>query len=189
MSGGIDPTRDGPGGYRMSPRGGAAIRSDIVDVYIFRVAREGDSKSAEFLQLLRAGAPLEATWQPVMGHVEKGESAVACARRELEEEVGLRAGNPAWLGFWALEQVHPFYLARIDSIVMSPRLAARVDFGWTPTLNSEHSAHRWVLAADVGALFMWPGQKRACAEVLDEILRPGSLSEERMRLAMEPPAR
>lgn len=163
-----------PGGYRAAPAGGPPIRSDIVDVYIFRATRASDPTSIEFLQLLRAGDPLGDTWQPVMGHVEAGETAANCARRELVEEAGLRAGDSAWLGLWALEQTHPYYVAAIDSIVISPRFAARVDPAWTPVLNGEHRDLRWVAAGDVDAQFFWPGQKLACREIVNEIMRPGS---------------
>ncbi len=171
-----------PDGYRAAPRGGPAIRSDVVDVYVFRAVIEGDPAAIEFLQLRRAEAPLADTWQPVMGHVEKRETAVDCAVRELAEEIALRPGDPSWLGFWALEQTHPFYLAELDCIVMSPRFAARVAPGWTPTLDAEHTGHRWVRAADVERAFMWPGQKRACREVLDEIAQPGSLAGTRLMI-------
>ena len=92
------------GGYRVDAVAGPRVRTDIVDVYIFRRARG----VVEFLQLLRSADPLKDTWHPVMGHIERGETATACALRELEEEVGLRAGDPAFKRMWALEQVHPF---------------------------------------------------------------------------------
>lgn len=175
-----DPA-DRPDGYRERPVGGPRLRSDIVDVYLFR-ARDGGPGSAEFLQLFRAGDPLGDTWQPVMGHVEPMETAVQCAVRELSEEVGLRPDDPAILGFWALEQAHPYYVVAIDAIVLSPRFACRVREGWAPILNGEHTAHRWVKLADVERMFMWPGQKRACEEIAAELLRPGSLAEERLRV-------
>jgi len=176
-----DPTR-GADGYRRAATGGPAIRADIVDVYIVRRAAPGP----EFLQLLRAKSPLEQTWQPVMGHCETGESAQTCAIRELREEVGLSLTDPAMLGLWAMEQVHPFYLAALDCIVMSPRFLAEVDKAWSPVLNHEHSAHRWVPAGHVGRMFMWPGQRAAIREAMEEILGEGSLSQERLRL--HPPA-
>lgn len=117
---------------------------------------------------------MKATWQPVMGHVEAGETAAACALRELEEEVGLRGDDPALLGLWALEQVHPYYIAELDSVILSPRFAAEVGPGWRPRLNPEHSADRWVSAADAEAMFLWPGQVAAVREITGWLLRPGS---------------
>lgn len=165
-------------GYRALPRGGPRVRTDIVDVYIFR--RPVDHAGpAEFLQLFRASEPLARTWHPIMGHVEPGETAVETAVRELREEVGLQLEGPEFQGLWALEQVHPFYIAEIDSIVMSPRFVARVGPQWEPRLNDEHTAHRWVTEPQS---FMWPGQKRAIAEILREIVDARSLARDALRV-------
>lgn len=158
-------------GYRRDAVAGPRVRTDIVDVYIFRRTRGG----LEFLQMLRSAEPLKETWHPVMGHIEKGETAVACAIRELEEEVGLRPADKVFKGMWALEQVHPFYIAAIDQIVMSPRFAAEVARAWTPRVNDEHVGVRWVKAAEVARKFMWPGQVAACREVAG-MVRKGSLA-------------
>lgn len=159
-------------------RPGPELRTDVVDVYVFR--RRGNR--IEFLQLHRRGEPLKATWQPIMGHVHRDETAVSCARRELREEVGLASGSRALLGFWALEQVHPFFIAQMDAIFLSPRIAAEVPAMWAPRLNSEHDKARWVPSAKVDECFMWPGQIGAIREILG-LLRAGSLSEPRLRLA------
>lgn len=142
------------------------LACNIVDMYVFRAGARG----AEFLQLRRAGATMRGTWQPIMGHVEPGESAVACAARETREEAGLDVRGPECAGFWALESVHPFYLPTKDVIMLSPRFAARVNEGWTPTLNHEHDASRWVSEGEIGASFMWPGQRAACREIIDLVL-------------------
>lgn len=147
----------------------------------------GTTSGVYFLQLKRTRDPLGGTWHPVMGHAEKGESAVQCAWRELSEEVGLRAGDPALRGVWALEQVHPFFIAELDAIVMSPRFAAEVSPDWTPRLNDEHAGYRWVHARDAvrpsgeGA-FMWPGQRAAAREIVESLLVEGSVCAERLRV-------
>lgn len=164
-------------GYRRTPGTGPAVRSDIIEVYIFR--RGG--QASEFLQLLRAAEPLKGCWHPVMGHIESGETAVAAAIRELREEVGLDPCGPAAQGLWALEQVHPFFVAAIDAIVLSPRFAAEVSPDWQPALNAEHSAARWTADPDQ---FMWPGQRAAAREVLAEIAANGSPSREALRIRL-----
>ena len=167
------------GGYRVDAVAGPRVRTDIVDVYIFRRKRG----VVEFLQLLRAAEPLKETWHPVMGHIERGETATACALRELEEEVGLRPVDRAFKGLWALEQVHPFYVAAIDQIVMGPRFTAEVAATWTPRVNDEHVGVRWVKAVDVARKFMWPGQAAACREVLG-MVRKGSLARDHLAISI-----
>lgn len=158
------------------------IRADIVDVYVFRRQPAG---AIDLLQLLRAEDPdttLGNTWQPVMGHIEPGETASACARRELEEELGLLPTNPAFRGLWALEQVHPYFLAAKDQIILSPRFACEVAPAWQPTLNHEHTAARWVPADQSEEWFMWPGQIAAIDEIVRSLLAEDSLSRERLRI-------
>ncbi|MFN0131954.1 MAG: NUDIX domain-containing protein [Phycisphaerales bacterium] len=143
--------------------------ADLVDVYIFRRA-----PAVEFLQLRRAEGSLIGTWHPVMGTIEAEEGSAACARREVFEEVGLAAGDAAWLGFWGLQGVHPYYIARRDAIMLTPRFAAEVAEAWTPRLNHEHDNWRWVPLGDVPRLFMWPGQRAAIEEVVSAIIAGGA---------------
>lgn len=168
-----DAPRETETGHRSTPAGGPKLRADVVDVYVFRRA----GPKVEFLQLLRASDPLARTWHPIMGHIEAGESAVAAALREMREEVGLDPGSPACLGVWALEQVRPFYIAAIDTIVMSPRFACEVSPAWMPALNDEHAEWRWV---DQPGAFMWPGQRGCIEEILGFIIAPESLARERL---------
>ena len=182
-------------------RSGPILRTDVVDVQIFKVHSAQstpvdalDAKaqptptnpldaSVEFLQLLRTDGSLTGTWQPIMGHAHVGESAAACALRELEEESGLSRTSPSFIGFWALEQVHPFFLSHVDIIMLSPRFCTQVALDWSPTLNHEHSAYRWVRADEAVRSFMWPGQIAAIREIIDYIVDPRSLMRDRVRLA------
>lgn len=178
-----DPTRT-PEGYRLTPTGGPRLRADVVDLYVFRASKAG----VELLQLERAKAPLNNTWQPVMGHIEVGERAHETALREAQEEIGLDIGADA-LGFWALEQVYPYYLPTLDCIVMSPRFVVEAAHAWEPTLNEEHTAHRWIGAPEHEGRpaqdhFMWPGQKNAIAELLAEIAPHDAPAREHLRIAL-----
>lgn len=171
------PDHAGESGYRQTPRGGPAVRTDIVEVYVFRRA----GRNVEFLQLHRATEPLKGTWQPIMGHVEQGETAVRAAVRELAEEVSLWTGDEALVGIWALEQVHPYYVAAVDAIVLGPRFAAEVRPGWEPKLNPEHAAARW--ARDASA-FLWPGQRCAAEELVRGIADEHSPARAALRLTV-----
>ena len=171
-----------PDGYRRRPGVGPHIRSDIIDVYVFRRApRSQAARSIQLLQLLRTKPPLDATWHPIMGHIEPAETAVEAAFRELTEEVGLSPSHPAFISAWALEQVHPFFIAKINSIVLSPRFAVEVARSWTPTLNHEHARHRWIPYSKIAGSFMWPGQLAAINELV-QMLRPGALAQPLLRL-------
>ena len=157
---------------------GPLIRTDIVDVYVFRRCgdRKGGPGGVEFLQLRRSSKvkALAGTWQPVMGHVEAGETATHAALRELREETGFgpNADDPqrALLGFWQLESLNTFFLASIDAVMMSPCFAAEVGPLGEPVLDESHDAYRWVLRDHADRQFMWPGQRVAIEQIVRDIL-------------------
>jgi 8-oxo-dGTP pyrophosphatase MutT (NUDIX family) len=155
---------------------GPHLRTDVFDVYIFRTI----NGTTDILQLRRDEAPMLNTWQPIMGHIEGAESTTAAMWRELEEEVGLLRSHA--VAAYALEGVHPFYLASRDAILLSVRFAIEVAPDWTPHLNHEHDATRWVPLAEFRSSFMWPGQIAALDELRDYILNPNSLAREHLRL-------
>lgn len=169
-------------GYRREPLGGPRVRADVIEVYVIRAS----GRAHEFLQVLRASDPLRGTWHPVMGHTEPGETASETALRELEEEIGLSRADPALLDMFALEQVHPYYLAALDCIVMSPRFVALVAPAWEPRLNDEHESHRWIDAGRAKRDFLWPGQKRAAEEIVAEILNSDAPARRHLRISLKP---
>lgn len=161
---------------------GPKLRTDVFDVYIFRRVKDVAQDTVALLQLRRAEEPLLKTWQPVMGHIEGGESTPAAMWREVEEEVGLVCADVR--GVWALEGVHPFYLASRDAIFLSVRFAIEVGAEWTPRFNHEHDAVRWVPLEEARASFMWPGQIAAIEELREYVLKPGALAREHLRLTV-----
>lgn len=168
------------GGHRdASGGGGARVRADVVECHVVR----GSGRGAEVLRLCRARSPLLGTWQPVLGHCEPGEGSLACVTRELREEIGLDVRESrACDGLYAIEQVRPFYVWEIDSVVLGPRFAALVRDGFEPALNDEHSAHRWVALRDAGASAFWPGQEATIAEIVRTILDPDSPARDALRV-------
>ncbi|MCA9298262.1 MAG: NUDIX domain-containing protein [Phycisphaerales bacterium] len=134
------------------------LRSDIVEVYVIR-------RPGSFLQMRRREPPLRGTWQPVIGHLEGAEDAPTGARRELEEETGLRRAP-----MWALEQVHPYYLPESDEIICAPRFCVEAPAEWEPVLNEEHDDWRWIDVARARDALHWPSQWHAMDEIRDVIL-------------------
>lgn len=189
-----DPAR-GSDGYRRQAGPGPRVRSDVIEVHIAR-RRDGTARGGpealsrgghELLQIRRARAPLAGTWQPVMGHIEAGgvdgagETATAAALREAREEVGLVAPGTAVIDAWALEQVHPFFIAAIDCIVLTPRFLIEVAGEWSPVLNAEHDAFRWVALTEADGAFLWPGQRAALREI-ERLLSPAAPERDALRL-------
>jgi len=56
---------------------GPILRTDIAELYIARASDAG----VVVLQLRRSNEPMRGTWQPVMGHIVSGESAVEAVVR------------------------------------------------------------------------------------------------------------
>ena len=161
---------------------GPPVRTDIVDVYVFR-RPGGRTTDVQFLQIHRTATEkdLPETWQPVMGHVEGDERAAQTALRELWEETGFALGR-GLIGFWQLESPNTYFLHSHECFVMSPCFAAEVTPGTEPVLDPTHDAHRWVDRAGVDRTFLWPGQRQAIGQIVRDVLEPGALAEPVLRI-------
>ena len=140
--------------------------SDAIAVYVYR--RRGGE--LEFLQLLRSATTGEyqQSWQVVYGGIEAGETAVGAAIRELREETGLFPR-----GMFQVEYLEMFYFQHKDYVTVMPVFGVEVSVDDAITLNDEHTASRWIAAAEVAANFMWRSQREAIAVILETLANPG----------------
>jgi dihydroneopterin triphosphate diphosphatase len=153
------------------------FRSDHVEVYLFRRR----PRRVEFLALRRAKGRLAGVWQPVTGTRERGETALAAARREVREETGFLPRR-----WWRLEDMLIFHGTKDDAVHFVPRFVAEVTASDRVRISREHDAHAFLTAAAAGRRYLWASQRRALAAVRDQILRGGRLER---TLAIEPDAR
>lgn len=159
---------------------GPKVRTDIVEVYVFRRAPRG---VVEFLQLHRASGQMTGTWQPVMGHIEEGETAINAALRELKEETAIAPGAGV-MAMWQLESVNAFFLAPLDAVLLTPGFAVEVTAGTEPTLDPTHDGHRWVPRDHADRMFVWPGQRHAVNQIVSDILAPNAPGEPWLRIKL-----
>lgn len=152
------------------------VVGEIVDAYVFRRTSDGE---VQFLMLHRSpGRYLGGTWQAVHGRIEPGETAWQAALREIREETAVVPS-----AFYQVDTVNTFYMAVDDTVHHCPCFAAEVEANATVALNDEHDAFEWVPADAALERFIWPGQRRAVREILEEIIRPGPAVEHlRIRL-------
>lgn len=114
----------------------------------------------EFLVALRS-PERHGYWNLVAGGVERDESPLEAAYRELLEETGLDAPAAAIspvaleLGYHRPEgewiTVHPFAVA--------------AEAGWEPVLDDEHVDYRWCSEQEALELLAYPEPRAAVAEV------------------------
>jgi dATP pyrophosphohydrolase len=144
----------------------ADIRADGVAVYVFR-----RTPLFEFLQIRRSAktGEYQGSWQTVYGGIEKGETAVEAALRELREETGLKPIN-----MWQVEYLESFYFMVHDYVTVMPVFGVEVARDAALLLNDEHDAHRWVTEAQIDGSFMWRTQRDALKVLLDELHSPGA---------------
>ena len=142
------------------------VRTDQVIVYVVRpTADEGDH---EVLQLRRApGKYLGGQWSFAGGKIEAGETVIEAAVRELREETGLRPRSLAQLSY-----VETFYVPQFDAIWHRPGFLAIIGRDAAVRLNEEHTDWRFIRRREIARKVLWPGERRALAEVFREHLRP-----------------
>jgi 8-oxo-dGTP pyrophosphatase MutT (NUDIX family) len=167
-----------------------SLRPDLVEAWVFHV--DPSSGGVEILLIRRAAHRIfPGLWQCVTGGIEPGERVPIAALREVEEETGL--GHNAIEAFYDLDQVAPFYDEASDAVVVSAIFAMRVRWDAVGRLSHEHDGLRWVPAADVPGMVVWPSYAESVRRVREQLMDPAlarwfELDLDGRRLARRPTA-
>jgi dATP pyrophosphohydrolase len=143
-----------------------------VEVHLFR--RRG--KRLEVLLIRRSpDRSLAGVWQPVTGGIERGESTLRAAVREVREETGLVP-----LRWWALEHMAIFHEPARDHIRVVPVFAAEVAWTDPVQLSHEHDRYAFMPLARAHETVLWATQRRGLEALAEEVLSgsPGGAARE-----------
>jgi len=136
----------------------------MVDVYVLRPGRPG----VEALVLRRAaGGRSPGSWECIHGHIDKGETPVQAARRELAEEAGFETPR-----LYNLSRVEMFYSHRLDFVALIPAFAAVVSPDADFRLSAEHDAGEWLPVPEASARVSWPRLRRGLRDA-EALFGPG----------------
>ena len=140
----------------------------VIDAYVYIPTKNG----LLFLLLKRAKTKMyEHIWQGVAGKIEKGEKSWEAAKRELQEETGLKPDK-----MFIVDHVSKFYEQMDDRINLVPVFGIEVNTQEV-VLSDEHSEYKWVKIDEALDLLVWKGQKQAIKIVNDMVL----CNDDRMR--------
>ena len=135
----------------------------IIEVCIFSF----ENKEPLYLMLRRSKTENinPDAWQIVTGSIEKGETAVQGALRELKEETGYTPQR-----FWIVPFVNTFYAVRTDTLNHTVIFAAQVAQNTNPVLSDEHYQFGWYPIEKAKKMCVWPGQTKALQIVHEYIV-------------------
>ncbi len=140
------------------------ISSGVIDVYPFSA---GNGR-AQYLTLLRTpGLTLGNTWQAVHGRINRRETAVQAAARELTAQTGLQAAS-----LWNIDYVNTFYAPDEDAIFMVPSIGALITHDADVALTPDHVNWEWTSVEAAMRRFQWIGQQMALQTLHEQIASP-----------------
>jgi dATP pyrophosphohydrolase len=132
-------------------------------VYLYRRTGEG---AFEYALLRRADAGF---WQGVTGGGEDDETPLEAARREIEEETGIRPAGP----ILQLDTIEPvpailFGNGRLwgEDVYVIPQYAFGIEVEREElTLSHEHTAYRWLPYREADRMLKYDGNRTALWEL------------------------
>ena len=126
-----------------------------ITAYIIRRTSDG----ARYLLIRRCSKDyLFGTWQMVTGRTNEGETAVAAALREIQEETGLIPSQ-----FYTGDAVETFYLPHENRTIFVPVFVAFVEEMNVRLSPSEHDAYEWLPFEEARKRLVWAEQQRIIA--------------------------
>jgi dihydroneopterin triphosphate diphosphatase len=142
----------------------------IVEICIFSF----ENKEPLYLMLRRSTTEphYPDMWQIVTGSIEKGETALDGALRELKEETGYTPQK-----FWIVPHVNTFFSVANDTLNHTVVFAAQVSPSSDPKLSDEHYQFGWYPIDKAKSLCVWPGQITAL-DIVHEFIVHGKKAAE-----------
>ena len=144
--------------------GMAQIELGTVDVFVISPRAAG----WRVLALQRAmDTRCPGAWEPVHGHIERGEEPEEAAVREVREESGLlvdRLYNAC---------VQPFYVHKTHTLQIAIVFAAFVDEPGAVLISPEHQRAEWLSVEDALLRFNFPAERQSLRTIV-ELLSSGN---------------
>ncbi|HEX3868351.1 MAG TPA: ATPase, T2SS/T4P/T4SS family, partial [Gemmatimonadaceae bacterium] len=139
------------------------IQAGTVDVFVIRPLAAG----WRVLALQRAlGTRCPGAWEPVHGHIERGERPEDAAVREVREESSLDIHR------LYVVRVQPFYLHKTQTVQLALVFAAFVGEDADVVTGEEHQRAEWLSVEDALGRFAFPAERASLREVV-ELLSTG----------------
>lgn len=151
--------------------------SNTVQVHISAWVEE--AKDYKFLALKRSSKnPIyPGLWQAITGTIERNETAIECAIREVKEETGLEPKE-----IWTIPFVAVFFDPYKNEVNASPVFGVLVDYVENIVISSEHEDFLWLKLDEFIEKVPLPSHKIGTQYFWDYILRKADKSMFKYRL-------
>ena len=140
---------------------------NIVQTHLAQYSEE----RAEWLHLALCRSANEAAfpnvWQVITGGIDKGETPLQTAFREVEEETGIFCRD-----LWTLPFVGQYFDATRNILNFVPCFGAVVSEGTRVRLSGEHSIYKWLPLEELRQYLVIPSHETGSEHFARSILQP-----------------